>query len=337
MKGKYISRSLSVALVIFVAVFSAMTAFADTDHEYSIDELKLSVKLPTYMDVITRNLSTNDEVYQRHIKSVENFQENDIYLQGFSQDGKQIFTVSMDKDENSKKVDNYNTLDESQLNTIKEKYTNAENCQSCSMDTYNNIIYFDSIINTPSGDKTFYTTKADTLVNGMYIHFTLQSNDGEIDQEDKELMTTILQNVRFEEKEKSILDSDIMTFIWIIATALAVIIVAIIIHNIIKKNKKKKKLNRYDDELYLRDKKERQQAQRTRRNRNTATGAERPDAFFDGVDGIASSENIDQIEKDLIKEAHAKVNEYSEFLDEEKPAENKKSRKKDRKKSTRKF
>ena len=312
MKKKFVGKSLAIVLALFVIATSVITAFADTDHQYSIDELKLSVKLPTYMDVVTRNLSTNDEVYKRHSKSVLNFQEYGIYLQAFSQDGKQILTITMDQDENSKTVDNYNTLDDSQLASIKEKFSQAENCQSCSMDTYNDIIYFDSIINTPSDGSTLYVTKADTLVNGMYIHYTLQSNDGEIDEADKEFMTTVLKNVRYELESKSIFDRDIMTFIWIIGTVLVVIIISIIIYNIIRKKKRQSRLDIIDDRMYRNDRKDRQQAENARKNRNTATGAERPDAFFDGVDGIASSEDIDEIEKALINEAHQQVSEYAD-------------------------
>ncbi len=312
MKKKFVGKSLAIVLALFVIATSVITAFADTDHQYSIDELKLSVKLPTYMDVVTRNLSTNDEVYKRHSKSVLNFQEYGIYLQAFSQDGKQILTITMDQDENSKTVDNYNTLDDSQLASIKEKFSQAENCQSCSMDTYNDIIYFDSIINTPSDGNTLYVTKADTLVNGMYIHYTLQSNDGEIDEADKEFMTTVLKNVRYELESKSIFDRDIMTFIWIIGTVLVVIIISIIIYNIIRKKKRQSRLDIIDDRMYRNDRKDRQQAENARKNRNTATGAERPDAFFDGVDGIASSEDIDEIEKALINEAHQQVSEYAD-------------------------
>lgn len=311
MKNKSIRIALCNVLAVILFLFSVTPAFAEVEHSYSIDELKVSVTLPTYMDVITRNLSTNDEVYKRHSKSVANFQEYGIYLQGFSQDGKQVFTVSMDKDENSQKVDNYNTLDENQLNQIKEKFTEDEYCQSCSMDTYNGVIFFDSIINTPKDDKTLYVTKADTLVNGMYIHFTLQSNDGEIDEDDKEFMTTVLQKLRFEEKEKSFFDSTIVTFIIVIGTVLAVIIIAIIIYNTIRKKKRQNRLKKYDDELYRSDRKARREAEISRKNRNTATGAERPDAFFDGVDGMESSINIDEIERTLIKEAHSQEEKYT--------------------------
>lgn len=308
-----IVKKISSLLLLFIILLGTgvLSVSAEEQTQYTIDELKLTLKLPSSMDVVTRNVSTNDEVYKKHRTNIESLVDYNIYLQAFSQDNNQVFTLTMNQDENSKEVKNYNTLSEEQLDEIKENYIKEENCKSCSMDKYNDIIYFDSIINTPKDDEIVYVTQADTLVNGMYVHFTLQSQDGEIDGEDKELMNSILDSAVFELEGDGKLNSTIMTFIWVVVIVLVVVIVALIIFMLIKKRRRENMLRAMDSELYVGDREERRAQQETRRNRNTATGADRPDAFFDGVDGLESSENIDKIERELIREAHRNAEEYS--------------------------
>ncbi|MCH5202941.1 MAG: hypothetical protein J1F17_07015, partial [Oscillospiraceae bacterium] len=116
-------------------------------------------------------------------------------------------------------------------------------------------------------------------------------------------------------------------------------------------------LQAIDNKLYEDDRKERLNREKARRNRNTATGADRPDAFFDGVDGLESAQNIDKLERELIKDAHRQAqeystqdvydsteeygkepNDYSDFLDRKRQKNTKENRKgKNRKNSSRKF
>ncbi|MFQ9784379.1 MAG: hypothetical protein ACLRX1_04710, partial [Ruminococcus sp.] len=66
------------------------------------------------------------------------------------------------------------------------------------------------------------------------------------------------------------------------------------------------------EEIHNNDRKKNRERDRARKNRHTATGANRPDAFFDGVDGYETSENMDKIERDLIREAHRNVENLTE-------------------------
>ena len=245
MKNNIIKRTASLFLLLIIVLGTGvLSVSAEEQTQYTVDELKLTLKLPSSMDVVTRNVSTNDEVYKKHQTNIENLVDYNIYLQAFSQDNNQVFTLTMNQDDNSKEVKNYNTLKEEQLNEIKENYIKEENCKSCSMDKYNDIIYFDSIINTQKEDKTIYVTQADTLVNGMYVHFTLQSQDGEIDQADKELMNSILEGAVFELDGDSKLNDTIMTFIWVVVIVLVVVIIALIIFMLIKKRRKEKSIGK---------------------------------------------------------------------------------------------
>ena len=359
MKKSVILKYITAAVLATVlTVFASISVMAEEMVEYNVEEIGVALSLPSSMTVVTRSTSSADEALKKYNSSLDNFTELGVYLQAYSSDDKRIFTLTMNQDDNSKEVDNYNKLDDTQLAEIKESYNSAPTCESCSMDKYNDIIYFDSIISsTDDKGNTIHITQADTVVDGKYYHYILQSNQGEIKEEDKALMTSVLESVKYAKGMEKETDSAIVTFIIVVATVLGVLVVAFIIFMTIKKRRREATLQAIDNKLYEDDRKERQNREKARRNRNTATGADRPDAFFDGVDGLESAQNIDKLERELIKDAHRQAqeystqdvydsteeygkepNDYSDFLDRKRQKNTKENRKgKNRKNSSRKF
>ncbi len=308
--GKFI---FSAFLILLLTVWSSISVMGESSTEYTVDEIGVTLSLPSSMTVVTRSTSSNDEALASHNTSIEDFLEYGVYLQGYSQDGTQVFSLTMNQDSSSKEVVNYNKLEENQLAEIKESYSTQENCQSCSMDKYNGIIYFDTILSsTDENGKTVHMTQADTVVDGKYYHYILQSADGEISESDKALMTSVLESVKYKNSGDDNTNSAVMTFVWIVLTALIVVVIALVIFMLIKKKRREAALRAIDNRLYAGDKRERMLREEARQNRNTATGAERPDAFFDGVDGYESSENMDKLERQLIRDAHRQAEEYSQ-------------------------
>ena len=135
--GKYMinkgtKRLLSlIAMVIIMISTTLITVSADTVRDYKIQKIGLKISLPAYMNVITRETSTNDEVYKKYGTSGKDLTDLDMYLVAYSADATQTLTVTVTEDKNSKKVKNYNTLSESQLNTIKDSYQKNDGCESC--------------------------------------------------------------------------------------------------------------------------------------------------------------------------------------------------------------
>ena len=291
MVNKGMKRVLSlIATVIIVISTTLITVSSDTVRNYKIEEIGLQISLPAYMNVITRQTSTSDEVYKKYGTSGKDLTDLNMYLVAYSADATQTLTVTVSNDSNSKKVKNYNTLSESQLNTIKKTYEEDEDCQSCSIENYNNLVYFTSMINSKINNsddaEVTYSMQGDTLVDGKYYHFNLVSADGAVSDDDKDLLTSVLESATYD-SEKGFWDANIITFVCIVGGVLVLLIIFIIIIS----HRRKKKL---------------------RKNRHTATGANRPDAFFDGVDGYETSENMDKIERDLIREAHRNVENLTE-------------------------
>lgn len=331
MINKGIKRGFLLICVVALLVTTSLTAvFADTVRNYKIKEIGLTVSLPAYMNVITRETSTNDEVYKKYGTSGEDLTELNMYLVAYSADTTQTLSITVTEDDNSKKVKNYNTLSESQLNEIKDNYSEDKNCQSCTIETYNDLVYFNSMINmqlsesSEISDYSMSSMQCDTLIDGKYYHFNLISADGAISDDDKELMTSILESAVYDSEEK-FLDANIIGFIGVVVGVLVLLVVFVLIISHTRKKKLRKRLKELDDEIQSNDRRRNRERDRVRKNRQTATGAERPDAFFDGVDGYETSANMDKIERDLIREAHRGVEEYStpENTDETKNTEDK--------------
>ena len=141
MKNKGTKRLLSLVVMVIIMISTTLiTVSADTVRDYKIQEIGLKISLPAYMNVITRETSTNDEVYEKYGTSGKDLTDLDMYLVAYSADATQTLTVTVTEDKNSKKVNNYNTLSESQLNTIKNSYQKDEDCESCSIENYNNLV-----------------------------------------------------------------------------------------------------------------------------------------------------------------------------------------------------
>lgn len=319
--GKYMinkgtKRLLSlVAMMIIMISTTLITVSGDTVRDYKIQEIGLKISLPAYMNVITRETSTNDEVYKKYGTSGKDLTDLDMYLVAYSADATQTLTVTVTEDKNSKKVKNYNTLSESQLNTIKDSYQKNDGCESCSIENYNNLVYFTSMIQSKINNSTdaevTYSMQGDTLVDGKYYHFNLVSADGAVSDDDKDLLTSVLESATYD-SEKGFWDANIITFVCIVGGVLVLLIIFIIIISHRRKKKLRKRLREIDEEIHNNDRKRNRERDRARKNRHTATGANRPDAFFDGVDGYETSENMDKIERDLIREAHRNVENLTE-------------------------
>lgn len=88
--GKYMinkgtKRLLSlVAMVIIMISTTLITVSGDTVRDYKIQEIGLKISLPAYMNVITRETSTNDEVYKKYGTSGKDLTDLDMYLVAYS-------------------------------------------------------------------------------------------------------------------------------------------------------------------------------------------------------------------------------------------------------------
>ena len=323
-------------IMTVILLCSVSSAFAEDSVQFDIEEAGVSLLLPNDMEVITRQTPTDSELFTKHQTTLDNLIDYGIYLQGFSKDDTQVLTVTVSEDANSKNVYNYSLLSEEQIDSIKQSYVNSGNCSSCSVDTYNDIVYFNSIISQKDdSDETVYIEQADTVVNGKYVHFVLQSQNGDIDNADTAFVNSLLENAKFRIIPQTDADKNVLILIWGIVGILVIIILVLIIAMIIRKKRKKTALNRINSRIYNGDRQERLEREERRKNRHTATGAERPDAFFDGVDGFETSQSMDKLERTLLREAHQRYNEQKknqavldDFFENDTKSKKKKSRKK---------
>lgn len=104
MKNKGTKRLLSLVVIVIIMISTTLiTVSADTVRDYKIQEIGLKISLPAYMNVITRETSTNDEVYKKYGTSGKDLTDLDMYLVAYSADATQTLTVTVTEDKNSKK------------------------------------------------------------------------------------------------------------------------------------------------------------------------------------------------------------------------------------------
>lgn len=329
MNFKRIISLLSVTAILFLFPLGVR---AEKLTVYNIEDADVSVSLPADMEVLTRSTPENSELFTKHNTARGNLLSGNIYLQGFSADESQVITLTVTEDNNSKNVYNYSLLTESQLESIRETYVQTDSCKGCTVEKYNKVIYFTSFVNQKdAGGNIIYLEQSDTVVNGRYVHLVLQSQDGELNNADKEFMKQVLENIKFQVKPNPTTDKNILYLIWGTVGVLGFVIIVMFFSMIFRKRRKKKALQRINDRMYNRDSKHKKEVEKRRQNRHTAMGAERPDAFFDGVDGFETSQSMDKLERRLLREAHTRYDEQVKQQENTEPKpKGKKSKKAER-------
>lgn len=244
---KKFTRFFSLIAVLIIALSAlAVTAFAEST-SYEIDELYMSIPIPNDMLAITRNSEKTDSYFSKfnlkYKKTMNNFKDGNIYLQAMKEDGSLTLTVTMTKDKNSEKLDNYANISDSELKSVMNKYLNDEAYKSGSIVGYGNLKYIYLTMSTKSGKKIIQAQQYLTVVNGMNITITLDAPAGvKLTSDDKETLTSIVEgtkiiNNNFFARYKDLIVYGGVTLFGIVVVALAVFIIVKRLRNPDKKHK----------------------------------------------------------------------------------------------------
>lgn len=211
----------------------ALTAFAEST-SYEIDELFMSISIPNEMLAITRDSEKTDSYFSKfgldYKETMNMFKDGNIYLQAMKDDGSLTLTVTMDEDQNSRNINNYNRLDESDLKDIMSKYLNDEAYKSGTIVESNGVKYIYLTVSTKSGKKIIQAQQYCTVTNGMSIVITLDAPEGhKLTADDKELLANVIKNTyiadnNFFEKYKGIIVYGGITFFGIVAALVVLIL-----------------------------------------------------------------------------------------------------------------
>lgn len=240
-----------IALVFLCAVIAVLNLVAVNAQEsfttYELDEIGMSVAVPDDMLTVTRESEKTDEFFTTfksdYDDTMENLEKGNIYLQAMKTDNSAVLTISMSENEDSINIENYNSLSEEQLDSIKKSLLTNESYKSCSIEKHNQNTYLDFYVKTSSDNKMVYAEQCNTVVDGKLYIITLQGSNGKkITADNKELMEDILDSVIITPSNFFTENMDMIIFVGVIAlsfVAVAVLFIIILKHfkNPVRKDK----------------------------------------------------------------------------------------------------
>lgn len=245
---KVLSRIFSVLIVLVIAASALSVAVYAKSTSYEIEELGMTLSIPNDMPAVTRHSKKNDPYFSKfnldYKDTMNRFKDGNIYLQGIKQDNALTLTVTMTKDKNSEKINNYAYLSSAQLKGVMNKYLNDNAYKSGSVVACNGLKYIFLTMSTKSGKKIIQAQQYLTIVNGMNINLTLAAPAGQkLTSDDKELFTTVIESTRIPENSFFVRYQSFIIYGGV--TLLGVIIVFVVFILLLKhfKNPKRKHAN----------------------------------------------------------------------------------------------
>lgn len=194
-------KKIAVVFCVLIAVITALvpfTAFAEST-DFEIPELSMKTSIPNEMFAVTRDSKKTDSYFSQfgfgYKETMKMFKSANIYLQAIKQDGSVTLSVTMIKDKNSEKINNYCRIEDSELKGIMNKYLNDDAYKSGSLVKSNDLKYIYLTMSTKSGKKTLRSQQYLTVVNGMNISIILDAPAGKkFTGNDKDLLTSVINS-----------------------------------------------------------------------------------------------------------------------------------------------
>lgn len=202
---KYFSALVS-ALLCVVLLLSFTVSVSALDDKYTIDELKMSIKIPKEYTVVTRTTERGDEAFSAlkldYDETMTAFSAANIYLQAVSDDALLKVTLTATTDENSKAVNNYSELSSAERQQVLDAFMSNSSYTSGREIKHNRIIYFDMGLTQQTQESAIYCYQCHTVVNGMNINLTLQKYEEELTADEIKVVTNIANTVNFDKISK---------------------------------------------------------------------------------------------------------------------------------------
>lgn len=202
---KVFTRIILLVFVCLLVMISCCMGTDALDDKYTIKELGLSIKIPKDYAVVTRELERDDDVFTElkldYDETMTAFSAADIYLQAVSDDEILKITLTETSDDNSKAINNYSELSESQRKQVLDTFMNSGNYTSGVEIKHNGSIYFDFALTQQSQKTEIFCYQCHTVVNGMNINLTLHKNTEDFTADEIKVITDMANTISFDKIE----------------------------------------------------------------------------------------------------------------------------------------
>lgn len=200
-----VKKTAAIIIAVCTVACMSITVFA-ADITYSAPELNLTLSLPDKFIVFTRDSSDLDTIYDVFSIDSENFheylEENDIYIDGITEDYLTEFLLVGNSTEDTQKIFDYNLLTEKEFETCKEPLKEAfeENGMEVSdISTYcgKNAKFFVISYSDSEAGQVISGIRYSTVFNGTAISLTLHSGTGTMTEEKSAILKKTVESIEF--------------------------------------------------------------------------------------------------------------------------------------------
>lgn len=241
---KFLYATLMIIMILCMSVFSSFAENA----AYEIDDINMSIAVPDNMLVATRNSKQDDAFFTafelNYAETMNVFENNNIYFEAMEKDSSITLTISMTSTTNSIEIDSYNSLEQTELDNIKNNLLQSKAYKSCSSKEYNGVTYLVLTENTKVNGKVVRAQIYNTVMNGNNYLISFKAEPGKkLTVDDKALFDAIMQTVSIKDGTFLSSNGEVVLAVVLTLVILAVIIILLVVlykylTNPARKNKK---------------------------------------------------------------------------------------------------
>lgn len=201
------TRCIKVALISVFMLGTALLlgyiiSFADSSvTNYEIDELAMTIDVPTEIDVVTRGVKQSDILFQSgifdYIDTMTDFRNNNLYLIGKDKDSTFRINVTMTEDSTSKSYKNFKTLTSGEKNAVMESIVAQDMVVACSIYETQFATYFESLLKYSENNNFYYIKQYYTVVNGQNINISIVSIGDDLSRDESNIILNIVDSAEF--------------------------------------------------------------------------------------------------------------------------------------------
>ncbi len=171
--------------------------------EYEVSPVNMKISLPDDMYVLTRDIDENAPALKAcditKEDMVKSFKASDIYLRAIKPDFSYDVTVTTVKNADTTTINNLTELDEKELQEVIDNLLEQNVYTGCSKSNFNNTLFLSLELEYDSSNTKIYGIQEYTIINGTKVVITFQSYSGEMTDEQKSIMNTIMKSVTFKD------------------------------------------------------------------------------------------------------------------------------------------
>lgn len=224
-------RCIKNTLLTFIMLFTLISlccvcAYAINNvTTYEVEELAMTVDIPTNIKVVTRGVKQSDPLFQDgvydYVGTMANFRDNNIYLTGKDETSGIEINVTMTEDATSKNYKNFKMLSSGEKNSVLESIVNQDMVVACSIYETDSATFFESVLRYSENDINYYIKQYYTVSNGQNINISLLSSGGKLTTQENKIISDIVDSIVFEQVKGQSGSS-----IWGIIALIAVVVLA---------------------------------------------------------------------------------------------------------------